>query len=73
MVILWVVALIRIKKSRLFECLVIGDNLISLFVFTMLATMLGDDYTAWDILIGLGVENVIMLCLIFYKRIKSRC
>ena len=57
-VICWIVALIRIKKGKFFEHLIIADNIIALCRVVTCAFVLKDDFDGWIILVGLVIVNI---------------
>ena len=71
-IILWIVAIVRINKSKLFLCLIFIDRLLSLMLLGGAATVIRNDFVGWTFLIGLFVENLIMIIIFFVCMIKKR-
>ena len=71
---LWIVSLIRINKSSLFEWLIVVDNAISLITYSVLAIIQLDDFVFWYRLIGILIESivVILLLILFFKKKAQR-
>ena len=64
-----VIALLRIKKSMLFEKLVLADNFISLVAMTAIAIMNKGEFDLYHLWFLLLVENIIAIVLfVLYKK-----
>ena len=69
-IVLWVLSLVRIKHSRLFEFLVLVDSIIPIIIYSVMAIIRYPD-VAWEILVGLIIKNVILF-LIIAKRAQDK-
>ena len=68
--VLWIVALVRIKRSGMFEYLILGDRITALGML-ILTTIMGDvDFSVAWIYAALALE--IFLCVWLIRRYKKR-
>lgn len=68
----WVISLIRINKSRLFERLILVDRIITLLMFALYAIFNFNDFCGWSFIIIPAVEIVIIVCIIILVKLKRK-
>ena len=68
----WVIALIRINKSRLFERLILVDRIITLLMFVLYAAFNYNDFSGWNFIIIPAVEIAIMAGIIVATKLKRK-
>lgn len=71
-IICWSIALFKIKKSRIFERLIVVDRVLSLIAFFGTALVLQDDFAGTDALICLVIENLIMFSILFILKKRKK-
>lgn len=63
---LWILSLFRINKNFLFEYLIVVDNAISLFVYSIFAIIQRGDFALEKLLVGIVIENIIVITFFIY-------
>ncbi len=68
----WVISLIRINKSHLFERLILVDRIITILMFVLYAIFNFNDFCGWSFIIIPAVEIVIMAGIIIAVKLKKK-
>ncbi|MBE6810995.1 MAG: hypothetical protein E7521_08075 [Ruminococcaceae bacterium] len=68
----WVIALIRINKSYLFERLILVDRIITILMFALYAIFNFNDFCGWSFIIIPAVEIAIMAGIIVATKLKRK-
>lgn len=68
----WVISLIRINKSHLFEYLILADRIVTLLMFLIFAALNYSDFVGWWIVTILMVEILIITTIIIVVKFKIK-
>lgn len=68
----WIISLIRINKSHLFERLILVDRIIMLLMFVLYAVFNFNDFCGWSFIIIPTVEIVIIVGIIIAVKLKRK-
>ncbi len=68
----WVISLIRINKSQLFEYLILVDRIVTLLMFLIFAVLNFPEFVGWGSVVVLMVEILIITAIIIAVKLKRR-
>ena len=68
----WVISLMRINKSHLFEYMILVDRIIILLMFALYAVFNFNDFCGWSFIIIPAVEIVIIVAIIIAFKLKRK-
>lgn len=69
-IIAWIISLAKIKKSKMFEYLIVADRIITFAIWCMVAIILNTDFAGERMLVLLGIEIIIIV--LWFAFIKKR-
>lgn len=67
-IIFWLVSLIKLKNSKMFEKLIIFDRVASLLILVLVVLIQNNQFTGWYMFIVPVVENLIIMLYLLGKR-----
>lgn len=71
-IITWIISLIRINKSHLFEYMILVDRIITLLMFVIFAVLNFSEFVGWGIFSILAVEILIITGIIIAVKTKRK-
>ena len=67
-IVFWIISIIKLKCSKMFEWLICFDRIISLSMLSVVAIIQNNEFTGWYLFIIPIIENFIIIAIFISKR-----